>query len=292
MLARAAGGLARGEAGRVSAQALAFAGACAAVLGAWEALGAAARAGAADRLRRVVAPLRRADGRGPTRPERLRLAALAVASAASGGWLVGGTALALLAAAGAPAAITVAARWRAARWSAALEDQAAEVARALADAVAAGHAVRGALAAAAPGLDGAAGRELRLAARALALGDRTEAVLERLRRRAGSRAWDTLVAALLLQRDAGGDLVGLLRRLAGALEAAERARRDARTATAQARFSAWLVAGMPLAAAAVAELASPGLMLGLLAHPVSLPLVVVAALLQGAGLLAIRRLAR
>jgi tight adherence protein B len=63
----------------------------------------------------------------------------------------------------------------------------------------------------------------------LALGEPTEVALERLRGRARSRAWDTLVAALMLQREAGGDLAGLLRRLAAALEAAlERRRTPAR----------------------------------------------------------------
>ena len=65
-------------------------------------------------------------------------------------------------------------------------------------------------------------------------------MLERLRLRAGCRAWDTLIAAILLQRDAGGDLPALLRDLAAALEAADRLERDARTARAQARFTAWL----------------------------------------------------
>ena len=66
------------------------------------------------------------------------------------------------------------------------------------------------------GARGGAGHELRAAARALALGEPTEAVLVRLRARARAHAWDTLVAAILLQRDAGGDLAGLLRELAAA----------------------------------------------------------------------------
>ena len=132
-----------------------------------------------------------------------------------------------------------------ARYRDELRRGAAGAARALADAVAAGHSVRGALDEVAPTLPGAAGHELRLAARALALGEPTDAVLERLRARAATRAWDTLVAAILLQRDAGGDLPALLRELAAALEAADRLERDARAATAQARFTAWLVVGLP-----------------------------------------------
>ena len=75
-------------------------------------------------------------------------------------------------------------------------------------------------------------------------------MLERLRRRASGPAWDTLVAGILLQRDAGGDLAALLRELAGSLEAAARVEADARAATAQARFTARLVLGLPVGAAA------------------------------------------
>jgi tight adherence protein B len=278
----------------MSAGALAFGAAAAGVFAAWDALGAAADARLGSRLRRVADPLRRAgtDGREPAGAERRRLGALGAISMLGAGWLLAGPVAAVALASLGPALVLGAARWRAGRYAAGLEGQAPAVARALADAVAAGHAVRGALGVAAPGLDGAAGRELRAGAQALAFGERTEDVLERLRRRARSPAWDTLVAALLLQRDAGGDLVGLLRRLAGSLEAAERARRDARTATAQARCSGWLVAGMPFAAATLAELASPGFLAGLVAHPISAPLLAAAAVLQVAGLLAIRRVAR
>ena len=292
----------------MNAGALAFAAAASGVFAAWDALVLAADARLPARLQRVAEPLRRAgaDGREPSGAERTRLAALGAVSACAAGWLLAGPVLALLLGAAGPALAVGVARWRARRYAAALAAQAPAVARALADAVAAGHAVRGAIAAAAEGLgatgrdaaagaaaaEGAACRELRAASAALALGERTEDVLERLRRRAGSPAWDTLVAALLLQRDAGGDLVGLLRRLAGSLEAAERARRDARTATAQARFSAWLVAMMPLAAAVLAELAGPGFLARMATHPVSAPLLAAAALLQVTGLLAIRRVAR
>ena len=106
-------------------------------------------------------------------------------------------------------------------------------------------------------------------AHALRLGAPTEAEFERLRRRAGAPAWDAIVAGILLQRDAGGDLPALLRDLAAALEAAARQDREALAATAQARFTARLVLGMPLAAAALAELGSPGFFGRLLANPLS-----------------------
>ena len=162
----------------------------------------------------------------------------------------------------------------------------------MADSLGAGRSIRTAIADAAASAEGAAAHELGTAARALAVGEPTEAVLVRLRARAGSHAWDTLTAAVLLQRDAGGDLAALLRELAASGEAADRAERDARAATAQARFTAWLVLGLPLAGAILAELAAPGFAASLVANPLSAWFAILAALLQLTALACIGRLTR
>jgi tight adherence protein B len=273
---------------------LAAAAAGAGVLGAWEALAAVERSRVAAVLARAAEPLVRAgrEGRVPTAPERRRLAWLATGALAAAGWLLGGAALAVVAAVGGPALAFAAIRARRRRYSAELRRGAAGAARALADAVGAGHSIRGAITTAAHGIAGPAGHELGAAARALELGETTPAVLERLRARAADPAWDVIVAGILLQRDAGGDLAGLLRDQAAALEAAERIEREARTATAQARFTARLVLVLPLGAAALAELASPGLIAGLMTHPISVWLVAMAALLQLAAIVAVARLGR
>jgi len=101
-----------------------------------------------------------------------------------------------------------------------------------------------------------------------------------------------LIAAVLLQRDAGGDLATLLRELAASGEAADRAERDARAATAQARFTAWIVLGLPPAGAVLAQLAAPGFAASLVANPLSAWFAILAALLQLTALLCIGRLTR
>ncbi len=283
-----------------AAMLLAGAAGAAAVGGAWEALAAVeqasvARAGSRAAAR-LLGPLRAAgrSGRVPTSVERRRLHAVAAATLLAGGWLLAGPWAAIALAAGAPwlASRVVAARARA--WRAELARSAPAVARALADALAGGHGVRGALGAAAAGggVGGAAGRELAGAVRALELGEPTEAVLERLRVRAADPGWTTLVAAILLQRDAGGDLAGLLRSIALTLEERARLEADARGATAQARFTAWLVVLLPIGAAILAELAQPGFAAGLAAEPLSATLGGVALGLELAAVLAIRRIAR
>jgi tight adherence protein B len=266
-----------------------------AVAGAWEALAAVEQAAPARVIARWLEPLGalRREGRAPTVPERRRLALVGAGALLAGGWLVAGPLAGAACAAGGPLGVGRLVRARRERWRAELARAAPAAARALADALAGGHAVRGALAVAAQGgVPGAAGAELRAAARALALGARTEDVLERLRRRAGAPAWDTIVAAVLLQRDAGGDLAGLLRSIAAVLEEAARVEADARSATAQARFTAWLVALLPVGAGVLAELADPGYVATLLRAPLAPWLLGAAAVCQLVACALINRIAR
>jgi tight adherence protein B len=266
-----------------------------AVAGAWEAVAAVEQAALARAVGRWMAPLgaARREGRTPTVPERRRLALVGAGALLAGGWLVAGPVAGGTCAAAGPLGLGRLVRARRERWRADLARGAPHAARALADALAGGHAVRGALTVAAEGgVPGAAGRELAAVARALALGARTEDVLEDLRLRAGDRAWDTIVAAILLQRESGGDLAGLLRSIAGGLEEAARVEADARSATAQARFTAWLVALLPIGAAVLAELAHPGYLGALLRAPLAPWLLAGAAGCQLAACALIRRIAR
>jgi tight adherence protein B len=272
---------------------LAFGAGFAAVAGVWELLAAVERTRVAAAFARLVAPVVRAgQGVSPTTSERRRLAVLAAAALAAAGWLVGGLAFALVAGVAGPATAATVLRARRRRFRAALAASAPVVARAFADALSAGHAVRGAVGIVAVSIPGAAGHELRSAASALRLGAGTEAVLEALGRRAASPAWDAMVAGILLQRDAGGDLPALLRDLALALETAARQDRDAIAATAQARFTARIVLVLPVGAALLAELAQPGLIAGLFGNPISTWLTCFALILQLAAVATVRHLAR
>ncbi|MEZ5120844.1 MAG: type II secretion system F family protein [Solirubrobacterales bacterium] len=275
---------------------LAGAAAAAGVLATWELIVALTSGAGGGGLARLLAPLRRlgASGETPTAGERRRLAALAAVTLLAAGWIVGGPVAALGLAAVAPAATGALLRARRRRWRTRLVDAAPVVARALGDALAGGHSIRGAIteAAAGGGVPGPAGAELRALAHELAMGEPTEISLERFRTRAAAPAYDTLVAAVMLQRDAGGDLAALLRDLAASLEAASRVARDARGATAQARFTGTLIAVLPLGAAALSELAQPGSLAALLRSPITATMLVLAVVLQVGGLVAIRRLSR
>jgi tight adherence protein B len=267
-----------------------------AVYGAWDALIVVERARPARALARVVAPLAAVGraGREPTAPERRRLAVLGAGGLLAAGWILAGPVLGIVLAAAGPAAVSPLLAARRRRWRRALADGVPDVARALADALSGGHSIRGALqdVAAGEALGGPAGTEVRAVGRRLALGAPTAEVLEALRRRAGDPAWDTLVAAVLLQREAGGDLARLLRSVADAREHARRVEADARGLTAQARATARLVAGMPFAGLALGELAAPGTLAGLLADPRSRLLFLAALLLGGIAMAVVTRLAR
>jgi tight adherence protein B len=271
---------------------MAFAAGIAAVLAAWEGVAAVDGRTSLRALERVLAPLR--AGRAPTAAEQRRIVLVGAATLAAAGWLAGGIAGAILAGAAGPAAVRQALAARTRRRRARLAAAAPAVARALADALAGGHAVHGAIVAAARGggLTGPAGEALRDAAAALELGEPVEDVLEAVRARARALAWDTLTAAILLQRDAGGDLAGLLRELAERLEQARRDDAEAQTATAQARFTAWLVAALPAGAGVLAELASPGYLASLAGAPLTAALAVASIVLQVAAVVVIRRIAR
>ena len=207
----------------------------------------------------VATPLRAGrDGRHPDVADRRRLLATAAATALVAGWVLGGPLLALACGGTAPVAAGRAVAAARDRYRRSVDAGAAAMASALADALSGGHSVRGAIGAAATGLGGPAGAELRRTAEELALGARTEDALESMRARVGSHGIDTIVAAALLQRGAGGDLARLLRDCARALEDHARLEHDARAATAQARFTGLIVVLLPLGGALLSELASPG----------------------------------
>lgn len=265
-----------------------------AVAALWEAVAAMETVAPARWLERTLAPLTAVarGGREPNTPERRRLALVGTTALVAAGWLAAGPVAALVSGAGGPFAVTALLRARRRRYQAELERAAPGIARALADAIGAGHAVGAALSEAARDATGAAAVELNAIAGALALGTPTEAALERLRARAHCRSFDTLCAAILLQREAGGDLATLLRELATAQEQAARLIDDARAVTAQARFTGLVVGILPAGAAVLAELAKPGTLAGIAAVPIAAWLALFALLLQLAALAAIRRLAR
>ncbi len=203
-----------------------------------------------------------------------------------------GPAVALPLAVAGPALVTATVARRRARYRSAVERALPDIGIAVADSLTAGRSLRASLCAAEASLDGPAAVELARLRAELELGAPTTEAVGAWRRRMRSARVDAFAAAVLSQRLAGGDLAGLLRRFAAGAADRDRAAEDARTATAQARFTGLLVVAMPSGAALFAELLSPGFLGGLLGQPASAVFLVMAAALQLVGFVAIRRLAR
>ena len=232
------------------------------------------------------------EGRAPGTAERRRL----LMAGAGAAFLTGG----ILAGARVGAALAVVGPYGAARVLAARREHyrrsvdrgAGEIAIAMADALGAGHSLRGALIESAPGMHGAAGHERRRVAAELAAGTRTDAAFEQMRSRVRSGRLDTIVAACLVQRRAGGDLARLLRECAGAFGDQDRLEDEVRSATAQARFTGLVVVLLPVGGALLAELAAPGFIVGLWSSFLTAWRVGLALALQVIAGVAIRRLGR
>lgn len=242
----------------------------------------------------TVEPLRRAgqEGYAPTDAERRRLAVLGTVALLLAGFMVIGPGPAPFLALAGPGAAAWTLSRRRTRYRLAVERGMPQIATAVADALAGGRSVRAALTSAAASVEGPAAAELARVRADLDLGTSTADALGALQARLRATRVDSFAAALLSQQLGGGDLAGLLRRFAASAAERDRVSADARSATAQARFTGLLVVAMPTGAALFAELIQPGFVGALLANGASLALLAVAAAFQAGGFAAIRRLSR
>lgn len=242
----------------------------------------------------TVEPLRRAgqEGYAPTDAERRRLAVLGTVALLLAGFMVIGPGPAPFLALAGPGAAAWTLSRRRTRYRLAVERGMPQIATAVADALAGGRSVRAALTSAAASVEGPAVAELARVRADLDLGTSTADALGALQARLRATRVDSFAAALLSQQLGGGDLAGLLRRFAASAAERDRVSADARSATAQARFTGLLVVAMPTGAALFAELIQPGFVGALLANGASLALLAVAAAFQAGGFAAIRRLSR
>ena len=178
-------------------------------------------------------------------------------------------------------------RIRSARAERTLERDLPDALRRLAAELGAGRTAGSALVAAAAA-GGVAGEAFALAGRRAAGGEEIAAALAgALGKRARFAA-----AAVSLQLRAGGDLPALLRSLASRLDERRGVNAEIRALTAQARLSARVVPLLPIAGLALAAFLDAGAVRLLVTTAPGLTIVAVAGVLDLAGLLAIRTIAR
>lgn len=232
------------------------------------------------------------EGRDPGALERRRLLVAGAVLTAGLGTLLSGPVAGLVLGAGGPWLASRLLRLRREQYRRGVERESAALAMALADALAAGHSLRSALAYAAAGAVGPAAHELARVVAELDAGAHTETALDSMRGRVRSERLDAIVAACLVQRRAGGDLASLLREVADTFGDQARLEDEVRSATAQARFTGLVVVLLPVGGAGMAELASPGFVAGLWSSFLTAWLVGIATVLQLVAMVAIRRLGR
>lgn len=230
------------------------------------------------------------ENRAPSELERRRLGVVAGVVLGVGAIMVAGIGpLAGVVVAG-PAVAGWAVARRQRRYRLRVERDVPVIAAGIADAVAGGGSLRLALLGAGSAVEGPTAVELARVGADLELGMPAREALAGLTRRVPSERIEALVVAILSQERAGGDLAALLRRHAAAASRRQRAEREARSATAQARLTGGMVVAMPIFMGLMVELISPGFLAAMLADPAAVVLLAVAGALQVGGFIAIRRL--
>ncbi|MEU6364522.1 type II secretion system F family protein [Streptomyces sp. NPDC046931] len=171
-------------------------------------------------------------------------------------------------------------------------NQLPDVARLLANATAAGLALRTALAMAAEELEAPAGEELARVADQLMLGRSIDDTLGELAERLPSRELVVLVTTLVLANKAGGSVVNSLRNLTQTLEDRKETRREVRTMLSEVNATAFTVPLLGLGSLVLVNSSNEGALARVTGSPLGQGLVLLAVGLYTVGFFVIRRLGK
>ncbi|MFE0325664.1 type II secretion system F family protein [Streptomyces sp. NPDC058960] len=171
-------------------------------------------------------------------------------------------------------------------------NQLPDVARLLANATAAGLALRTALAMAAEELEAPAGEELARVADQLSLGRSVDDTLDELAERLPSRELIVLVTTLVLANKAGGSVVNSLRNLTQTLEDRKETRREVRTMLSEVNATAFTVPMLGLGSLILVNSSNEGALARVTGSPLGQGLVLLSLGLYTIGFFVIRRLGK
>ncbi|MFD9327558.1 type II secretion system F family protein [Streptomyces sp. NPDC060065] len=167
-----------------------------------------------------------------------------------------------------------------------------DVARLLANATAAGLALRTALAMAAEELEAPAGEELAHVADQLTMGRTVEDALAELSERLPSRELIVLVTTLVLANKAGGSVVSSLRNLTQTLEDRKETRREVRTMLSEVNATAFTVPFLGIGSLVLINSSNEGALARVTGSPLGQGLVLLSLSLYAVGFFVIRRLGK
>ncbi|MFC3575904.1 type II secretion system F family protein [Streptomyces yaanensis] len=171
-------------------------------------------------------------------------------------------------------------------------NQLPDVARLLANATAAGLALRTALAMAAEELEAPAGEELARVADQLTLGRSVDDALDEMAERLPSRELIVLVTTLVLANKAGGSVVNSLRNLTQTLEDRKETRREVRTMLSEVNATAFTVPMLGLGSLVLINSSNEGALARVTGSPLGQGLVLLSLALYTVGFFVIRRLGK
>ncbi|NEA62530.1 type II secretion system F family protein [Streptomyces sp. SID12488] len=171
-------------------------------------------------------------------------------------------------------------------------NQLPDVARLLANATAAGLALRTSLAMAAEELEAPAGEELARVADQLSLGRSIDDALGELAERLPSRELVVLVTTLVLANKAGGSVVSSLRNLTQTLEDRKETRREVRTMLSEVNATAFTVPCLGLGSLLLVNSSNEGALEKVTGSPLGQGLILLSLGLYTVGFFVIRRLGK
>ena len=132
--------------------------------------------------------------------------------------------------------------------------------------------------------------EFQVALREMTYGTDTETALTHLAERVGSDVLDLLVTAMLIQRQAGGNLAEVLLNIHATIQDRLRIQQEIKTLTAQGRISGYVIAALPFGMAAILSIIKPSYLSVLFTNPIGWALLVGGLISQLIGFLIIRKI--
>lgn len=132
--------------------------------------------------------------------------------------------------------------------------------------------------------------EFQLALREMTYGTATETALIHLSERVDSDVLDLLVTAMLIQRQAGGNLAEVLLNIHATIQDRLRILQEIKTLTAQGRISGYVIAALPFGIAAVLSMINPSYLSVLFTNPIGWAMLGGGIISQLIGFIIIRKI--
>jgi tight adherence protein B len=173
-----------------------------------------------------------------------------------------------------------------------IEAQLPEVLDLLTRALRAGHALNAALKMAGEEMAEPVSSEFRAVHDEVAFGVSLQQALTHLSDRVPLTELRYFVVAVLIQRDSGGNLTEILRNLSNLMRERAKLAGKVRVLSADGRMSAWVLALMPFALAALMYLANPTFMSRLWTDPIGISIIQTLLFMMALGMLVLRQIIR